>query len=554
MKTSNISLRILPAALAVAMLVSGGSGCTSNKAGMSSPELPAKHWLDEAPGIPIENKAKYDAAVPSLYQADKKFGFEDCVYLTLQQSPALVNSVVDIEIKRLDRTSAIWKFLPEPHLVLSVAQNLTNYNSDAKDVGGEYGRPQYEISFYAPFPNPVATAFEIKAQTMMTGIAISTHRKAVANAIYEIAQAYLSLQAQQKKLEAQRSILPLTREMTEYWKKVESVEGNQGSAVSLAHQDEREAELGVEKAEMEETMQRTKLKVLAGVDPHQKFNVDASHADDILKGFDGKKLRWENSWLNSEDNLLLRTQIKLSDYNIMLAWAQYVPNMSIAVNMNPGRGQSQPSSGPNDQFIHLSFDFPLLDWGRRYRGVQAARMTKAQAFHSLAQKRFDYQNKWLEAEQSLALAMTNLKLAANRYKTAQMQYDEARIGFENGLEQLPEVARNQQAMVEAQIEYIDTELKYRLAELDWMYLSGALERKFLGLPDKEMNEMVGGHAEVSSGSGDLTPLQEPGKEPVFPAAPAQAKEKENRPVGHAKPMQLPDLDNKDGDLTVTPQM
>ncbi len=554
MKTSNISLRILPAALAVAMLVSGGSGCTSNKAGMSSPELPAKHWLDEAPGIPIENKAKYDAAVPSLYQADKKFGFEDCVYLTLQQSPALVNSVVDIEIKRLDRTSAIWKFLPEPHLVLSVAQNLTNYNSDAKDVDGEYGRPQYEISFYAPFPNPVATAFEIKAQTMMTGIAISTHRKAVANAIYEIAQAYLSLQAQQKKLEAQRSILPLTREMTEYWKKVESVEGNQGSAVSLAHQDEREAELGVEKAEMEETMQRTKLKVLAGVDPHQKFNVDASHADDILKGFDGKKLRWENSWLNSEDNLLLRTQIKLSDYNIMLAWAQYVPNMSIAVNMNPGRGQSQPSSGPNDQFIHLSFDFPLLDWGRRYRGVQAARMTKAQAFHSLAQKRFDYQNKWLEAEQSLALAMTNLKLAANRYKTAQMQYDEARIGFENGLEQLPEVARNQQAMVEAQIEYIDTELKYRLAELDWMYLSGSLERKFLGLPDKEMNEMVGGHAEVSSGSGDLTPLQEPGKEPVFPAAPAQAKEKENRPVGHAKPMQLPDLDNKDGDLTVTPQM
>ena len=554
MKTSNISLRILPAALAVAMLVSGGSGCTSNKAGMSSPELPAKHWLDEAPGIPIENKAKYDAAVPSLYQADKKFGFEDCVYLTLQQSPALVNSVVDIEIKRLDRTSAIWKFLPEPHLVLSVAQNITNYNSDAKDVDGEYGRPQYEISFYAPFPNPVATAFEIKAQTMMTGIAISTHRKAVANAIYEIAQAYLSLQAQQKKLEAQRSVLPLTREMTEYWKKVESVEGNQGSAVSLAQQDEREAELDIEKAEMEETMQRTKLKVLAGVDPHQKFNVDASHADDILKGFDGKKLRWENSWLNSEDNLLLRTQIKLSDYNIMLAWAQYVPNMSIAVNMNPGRGQSQPSSGPNDQFIHLSFDFPLLDWGRRYRGVQAARMTKAQAFHSLAQKRFDYQNKWLEAEQSLALAMTNLKLAANRYKTAQMQYDEARIGFENGLEQLPEVAKNQQAMVEAQIEYIDTELKYRLAELDWMYLSGSLERKFLGLPDKEMNEMVGGHAEVSSGSGDLTPLQEPGKEPVFPAAPAQAKEKENRPVGHAKPMQLPDLDNKDGDLTVTPQM
>ncbi len=552
MKISHTSLRTVPAALALIMLVAGG--CTSNKAGMTSPELPAKHWLDEAPGIPIENKAKYDAAVPSLYQADKKFSFEDCVYLTIQQSPSLVNSVVDIEIKRLDKTSAIWKFLPEPHLSLSVSQNITNYNSDAKDVDGEYGRPQYEIGFYAPFPNPVATYYEIKAQTMMTGIAISTHRKAVGKAIYEIAQAYLNLQAQQYSLEAQRSLLPVAREMTEYWKKVESVEGNQGSAVSFAQQHERETELAIEKAEMEETMQRTKLKVLAGVDPHQRFNIDASRADDLLKGFDGKKLRWENSWLESEDNLMLRTQIKLTDYNIMLAWAQYVPNMSIAVNMNPGRGQSQPASGPNDQFVHFTFDFPLLDWGRRYRGVQAARMTKAQAFHSLAQKRFDYQNTWLQAEQGVSLAMTNLKLAANRYKTAQMQYDEARIGFENGLEQLPVVADRQGKMVEAQIEYINTELKYRLAQLDWMYVSGQLERRFLGLPDKEMNQLVGGNDVDSSGSGSLTPHDE-GDEPVFKDAGAKADSsaKNNRPVGHAKPMKLPDTD-ENGDLAVTPQM
>lgn len=549
MKISHTSLRTVPAALALIMLVAGG--CTSNKAGMESPELPAKHWLEEAPGIPIENKAKYDAAVPSLYQPDKKFGFEDCVYLTIQQSPSLVNSVVDIEIKRLDKTSAIWKFLPEPHLSLSISQNITNYNSDAKDVDGEYGRPQYEIGFYAPFPNPVATYFEIKAQSMMTGIAISTHRKAVGKAIYEIAQAYLKLQAQQQSLEVQRGLLPVAREMTEYWQKVESVEGNQGSAVSFAKQHERETELAIEKAEMEETIERTNLKVLAGVDPHQKFNIDVSKADEILKGFDGKKLRWENSWLDSEDNLLLRTQIKLTDYNIMLAWAQYMPNISISVNMNPGRGQSQPASGPNDQFAHFTFDFPLIDWGRRYRGVQAARMTKAQAFHSLAQKRFEYQNLWLQSEQAVSLAMTNLKLAANRYKTAQMQYDEARIAFENGLEQLPLVAERQEKMVEAQTEYINTELKYRLAQLDWMYVSGKLERRFLGLPDKEMNELVGGNDVSSSGSGSLPPHVDDGDKPVFPDAKEEKADK--RPIGHAKPMKLPDPD-ENGDLSVSPQM
>ena len=138
--------------LAMAGLLMGGSGCASNKADRSAPELPARHWLDDAPGIPIENKAKYDAAVPDLYKPNKKFGYEDCVYLTIQQSPALVNSAVDIEIKRVAQTSAAWKYLPEPHMTLTVSQNLTMKNMDTRDTEGEYGKTQIEVGFYAPFP------------------------------------------------------------------------------------------------------------------------------------------------------------------------------------------------------------------------------------------------------------------------------------------------------------------------------------------------------------------------------------------------------------------
>ncbi len=523
-----------PALLTVAMLVLI-TACASSKAGMSSPELPARHWLDEAPGIPIENKEKYDAAIPNLYNPDKKFGFEDCVYLTIQQSPSLVNSAVDIEIKRLDQTTAVWKYIPEPHMTVQVSQNLTNFNKDAHDVPGEYGRTQFEIGFYAQFPNPVATYFEIKAQAMLTGIAISTHRKAVGEAIYKIAEAYLRLQAQQHVLQAQRSLIPVARELTEYWKQVESVEGNQGSAVSLAQQHEREAELGLEKAETEELMQRTNLKVLAGLDPYQQFQVDASNASEILKGFDGHALRWDERWAESEDSLLLRTQIKLADYKIMLAWAEYVPNMTISVNMNPPRGQAQPESGTADQFLHLTFDFPLIDWGRRYRGVQSARMVKAQAFHSMAEKRFDYQNKWIMAEQNVSLALTNLKLAHNRYKTAQMQYDEARISFENGLETLPNVANRQEAMVQAQLNYINTELDYRLAQLEWMHVSGLLQKRFLGLPDRELDKLVGGSTMASAGVPGAQPPLAPEDEKVFPAQPVK---EDRRPIGRPSQLEL----------------
>ena len=67
-----------------------------------------------------------------------------------------------------------------------------------------------------------------------------------------------------------------------------------------------------------------------------------------------------------------------------------------------------------------------------------------------------------------------------------MQYEEARIGFENGLEQLPVVAGRQEAMVQAEISYINQELQYRLALLKWMYDAGVLQERFLGLPAMEI--------------------------------------------------------------------
>ena len=483
--SARIAFSARPLFLALIFLAFFFSACASNKAGLKSPELPAKHWLEEAPGVPVENKAKLEAAVPNLYDPGKTFSYEDCVFLTIQQSPLLVNSAVDLEIKRVALTDAIWKYLPEPRMSLQVSNNLTTYNMDSKDIPGDYGRTKLRVGFYAAFPNPVATYFEHQVQKIMVNLAIATHRKAVGEAIYKIAQAYLKLQAQQKIVAAQKELLPVGKELVQYWKQVESVEGRQGVSLNLASQHEREIELMVEKTGMEEVMQRTQLKILAGVEPQQRLNVDTASADDILTGFDGHKLQWEERWPTGEDELLLRAQIKLGDFNIMVAWAQYIPDMSIQINNNPPAGQYQPASGSEDTFLHLNFDFPLLDWGRRYRGVQTARMQKAQAFHEMARKRGDYSNTWLQAEQRVALAETQLKLAKTRFDTAELQYKEAHIAFTEGTEQLPVVANRQEEMVKARISYIEAEMEYKLANLEWMYVANLLQERFLGLPAKE---------------------------------------------------------------------
>ncbi|MBD5417895.1 MAG: TolC family protein [Desulfovibrio sp.] len=480
------SLRRAAPLLLVLLLALFAVACSSSKASMKSPELPPRHWLDEAPGVPVENKDKLEAVVPNLYDPDKQFSFEELVFLTIQQSPLLVNSAVDLEINRLARTNAGWKYLPEPRMVLTVSNNITRYNMNVRNTPSDYGRPRLRASFYAPFPNPVATYFENKVQQGLVNVAISTHRKAVGDVIYEMAQSYLKLEARRRILAAQKGILPLGTNLVQYWQQVEAVDGRQGTSLDMARQSQRERELNVEKSTQEETIDRTRIKLIAGVEPEQRLRVDPGSADDILEGFDGHTLKWEDRWAMTEDELLLRAQLKLSDYNIMLAWAQYVPNISFYVNDSPPAGQYQPPNGKDDYFLHVNFDFPLIDWGRRYRDVQTARMKKAQAFHDIARRRTEYSYNWLQAEQRVTLAETDLKVQKIRLETAEMKYKEARIAFDEGTVELPQVVEGEEAAANARIAYIRAELEYNLARLEWMYIANLLQERFLGPPAKEI--------------------------------------------------------------------
>ena len=356
--------------LAVAALCAGMalSGCASQKAGSDAPELPAKHWLEDVPGVPVENKSKLEAVIPNLYDPAKKFSFEDCVFLTIQQSPLLVNSAVELEIKRLALTDAVWKYLPEPRMTVEVGNTLTYYNEGRDDVPSNYGKVVPRIGFYARFPNPVESYFNHQAQKIMVNLAISTHRKAVGEAIYKVAQAYLRLEAKNEILRIQKEVAPLARETTRYWEQLESADGQE------------------------------------------------------------------------------------------------------------------------DYFWRLTFDFPLIDWNRRYRGVQAARMKKAQAFHELSRKRTDYSNTWLQCEQRVALAETNRRLAKVHFETAEMRYKEARISFETGLGDMPAMSSAHEAMVQSRIKLIEAELELKLANLEWMYVANLLQERFLGLPATEIEK------------------------------------------------------------------
>lgn len=461
--------------------------CSVKKAERKSPELPAKHWLEESPGIPAQKKYNLDASVAKLGEA-KPFDFEECVFLAIQQSPLLVKSAVDIEIKRLKLIDTVWQYVPEPKLQVSLSNNITRFNNDNKDKPKKYGQTAFNYEIYGAFNNPVITYFEHRVQAALINAAIAIHRKAVGEVIYKIAQSYLRLQLYEDIIKKRRQACDESKKLVAYWQQVENAEGNQGSNLNLAIQRNKELELELERAQRVADIEKLTLKMLIGLDAKEKLNLNLNSASAILKDFDGEKFDWTDRWTKTEDELLLRGQVTLEDYKILVAWAQYLPQLTISANNSPPAGQKTPTGGTPDYFLHFDFDIPLFDYGHRYRGVQIARMKKAEAFHGLAQKRTEYSYQWLQAKQGVTLANTKRNLAKTRLETAQLQYGEARADYENGIVEMPDYVVSQENKTDAEIAFNQAQLNYNLANLEWMYVASRLQEYFLGLPAKDLEK------------------------------------------------------------------
>jgi len=321
----------------------------------------------------------------------------------------------------------------------------------------------------------------------MSNIAVLGHRKAIGMAIWEIADSYLQMQAQ-KRIRDERAKLPgIAQESTTYWKAMHASVGGHTIDIDMALQNEKQLALQQDKIRHVEKMTHMRLKTLLGLSSEQSLATNLQDsATAIFRGFDGRSLHWEDRWTLSEEYLSEKMGILLQDYNIMLAWAQYVPKISLELNTSPSTGQAQPPGGREDFFLHLNFDFTLLDWGRRYRGVQTARMNKAIAFQSLAEKRTRYENAWSQCRQGYEMAVTNRELARGSLRSAELEEQKTDIEYKGGELPLPKLTARKEAVIQARVSLIEAELAVQQAELKWMHLAGILEERFMDVPSQSL--------------------------------------------------------------------
>jgi outer membrane protein TolC len=282
----------------------------------------------------------------------------------------------------------------------------------------------------------------------------------------------------------------ITKESTTYWKAMNASVGGHAIDIDMALQNEKQVALQQDKTRHVERMIHMRLKTLLGLSSDQPLETDTRDRTIIFQDFDGRKLYWEDRWTLSEEYLSQKMGLMLQDYNIMLAWAQYIPRLSLDLNTHPPAGQAQPTGSREDFFLHFGFDFTLLDWGRRYRGVQTARMNKALAFQSMAESRTKYENAWSQCRQEYEMAVTNRELARGALRSAELEQQKTGIEYQGGDLPLPTLSARREAVIRARVSLIEAELALQQAELKWMHLAGVLEERFMDVPSRSLPHQV----------------------------------------------------------------
>lgn len=439
--------------------------------------LPQKDWLQEG------NKKGQQAPAEKrliFYSPDKVHSFSDLVFLSIQQSPIISRGHINLEIQQISQRDTKWRYLPEMHLLYTISNNITKYNSNNKMKGSDYGQPSYQVSFNGIFNNPVATYFSVQAQNDMMQVAIVTQRKAVGETIRAIADCLLLMNLKEKTIENLKELLAIAQKQHAIAATRESVQPNILAPASFTEDFIQDVTLRIRTAETELALQRSQLKQLVGVDIAQKLDVDTQSVYTVLDSFDPRSRSWQDYWDKTEDRYLLRQQVRLEEANIMLAWAQYMPNISIAINENEPNGQDKPYGGKTDTFAHITFDMPLLDWGHRYRMASISRARKRQSQYDEIQRQREYGQRWLSMEQEFVLAKARAEQRKHAVKSARRRQEVISIAFQNGTADMSTLASFQQGELERRLALLLAQYDIARVRLSWMHMAAGLTHYFLG--------------------------------------------------------------------------
>jgi len=393
--------------------------------------------------------------------------FDAAARLALRQSPSLVRSTLEIDIKRMDESDSRFDlFFP------SMTVNTRYYINKPQETSTQ----PFTLDFSSVGYNPAVSYFSLQARKLVTQIAILAHMKVIGENLHRLGQSFLELAATNQMAVLQEEMLALAQKQLAYAQKRQDLGEGTALEMEAALKEVEVAMAERERLRVAEKTLQARIKLFLGIPIHQNFHVDLKSArQQVVGAFDVARASLEEALVRSFDLKIQSLTRELQKYQILLAKAQLLPTFTGGVQT------PDPLSVVNARglFVFLGFSYPIWDGFKRVRDISRNKAVLKQIEADQKLKEIDFSQKWGEAQERLRAAGEAAKLSQLHEKMTELRARQSDILYRERGEPLTLQIEGRRGYVESQKNVAASDLQYDLAQLGLRALSGDLVYRYV---------------------------------------------------------------------------
>jgi outer membrane protein TolC len=396
--------------------------------------------------------------------------FEGCIRIALQQSPYLIRSSVEIQLKQLDESDSRYGLIP------SITFRTSFYPSQPK-VPEVLGTPRsYGLNFYSEAYNPFESYFSLKIRKIVTQIAILGHLQVISDGLARLGRMFLELDILKRSAVFQDQLVGLAQQSLAYAENRQKLGTGTSLDVRVATQELEAAQIERQRMATSEARVLKNLRSFLGLKPDQGFTPDLREVRrQVLGQFNPAAVTMDQVQARSYDLKVQEYVRQLQTLNVTLAKTKLLPSLWLAVQ-TPDPVTLGSVSG---LYFSIGLDVPIWDGFKRYRNISRQRAILRQYDTDKELKELDLKDRWEMAQENLSNTAVARKMARAQEELAQLRERQGTIRYQSGGEPVTVFLAGCKGFLDAQKNTLLRSLDYDLATLNLRQISGDLSYTYV---------------------------------------------------------------------------
>jgi len=425
--------------------------------------------------------------------------FDECVRVALTQSPNLLKSSLEIEVKKLDEGDTMSQYIPT--MTVGTTYYLRNPNQDIINPSpAQAAQLPYTFTFSAGGWNPVQTYFDNKAKEGLTKIAVETHLEAINLGLKDIATLYMQIGFCQKILDLIAQRIELAKQNLQYVQTRVSLGYAKPLDLDIAKTRVDMAQAEREKYEATKATLVNSLKSIIGVPPAQKLDLDLSNfTDQVMRGYAPSMATADKAKEASYDLRKAEIERDLQKKSITLAYVKYLPQLGFSLSTPDPVNQSSGTRW--GVYPALTLTLPI-DFMTKTRDVSRQHFKMEQLLTSMRVTGLKVENALQTAQTTYRSKESAARFSASKVELARLTEQQSLLQFQgsqttdadskdnkSGKVDYDKLLTDRLSLLEAKQLELNDEYDRDAALLDLKYVSGDLRRQYVNVTPVDVPSM-----------------------------------------------------------------